>query len=565
MSNLESIIRSFEEGYLSPVKKEKAVDVYKQKNFVKKIVEAFEMKYKIYNDSKTVQKIPKSPKENISNVVSILESWKRRSRIVRKPSKKDSSHSKPNNRNVDESNGSALSSEKRIFHTSCDNNGLIRRRPEELKNSKCSGKSKMILSAFGRKASGLELCSTFLRSSSDSSSPPNCITIADLSHSVKRFSADKTKTMNTVDPYMTLSKETTFTSDEPLPITSTLIDQSLKSEHNSTLPEISQVDKSPKVVGAFLKKPIDVENTFINWIPITGKRLPRKRSLKKLLCSLTSGKLVKRSLSERNLNEEPREIQDSEYDERSCSSMSLTSLISITDVLRQQESSYFEFNRRCDLKTFKSKNKSNEEKGEASCDTYHSVKNQKKKQLLLTEMPRDDVKLDLGPSYPPPSQTNGILSSLVGELVPKLPNHPDASSSVIIKNDLYEVEFRRSCSNLPSSNIYSSSSSVTSHYDVPRRFLSKSENEILRMRKSKSKLNRKEEPIYDIPKSQSIERPRSSIYDDVLSSERKGIYVEAKTNLNTRSLARCDLESHRAIAKPIDTRIYMNSQVQLYH
>ena len=374
MSNLESIIRSFEEGYLSPVKKEKAVDVYKQKNFVKKIVEAFEMKYKIYNDSKTVQKIPKSPKENISNVVSILESWKRRSRIVRKPSKKDSSHSKPNNRNVDESDGSALSSEKRIFHTSCDNNGLIRRRPEELENSKCSGKSKMILSAFGRKASGLELCSTFLRSSSDSSSPPNCITIADLSHSVKRFSADKRKTMDTVDPCMTLSKETTFTFDEPLPITSTLIDQSLKSEHNSTLPEISQVDKSPKVVGAFLKKPIDVENTFINWIPITGKRLPRKRSLKKLLCSLTSGKLVKRSLSERNLNEEPREIQDSEYDERSCSSMSLTSLISIADVLRQQESSYFEFNGRSDLKTFKSKNKSNEEKGEASCDTYHSVK-----------------------------------------------------------------------------------------------------------------------------------------------------------------------------------------------
>lgn len=109
----------------------------------------------------------------------------------------------------------------------------------------------------------------------------------------------------------------------------------------------------------------------------------------------------------------------------------------------------------------------------------------------------------------------------------------NASSSVIIKNDLYEVEFRRSCSDLPSSNVYGGSSSVTSHYDVPRRFLSKSENEILWMWKSKSKLNRKEEPIYDIPKTRSIERPRSNIYDN--------------------------LEFQHAI----DTRIYMNSQVQL--
>lgn len=183
-------------------------------------------------------------------------------------------------------------------------------------------------------------------------------------------------------------------------------------------------------------------------------------------------------------------------------------------------------------------------------------------------MPREDVKLNLGPSYPSLSQTTRLLSPLVGEqLVPKPPNHPrvskiskntfvtsikmddlakfnscqvysnsDASSSVIIKNDLYEVEFRRSCSDLPSSNIYGSSSSVTSHYDVPRR-LSKSENEILWMWKSKSKLNRKEEPIYDIPKPRSIERPRSNIY--------------------------VNLESHHTITRPIDTRIYMNPQVRL--
>lgn len=180
-----------------------------------------------------------------------------------------------------------------------------------------------------------------------------------------------------------------------------------------------------------------------------------------------------------------------------------------------------------------------------------------------------------------------FLSPVVNEHVPRLPANPcvakfpknpfdtstkidpltklnssrvyynsNESSSVIIKNDLYEVEFRRSCSDLSSSNVYSSSSSVTSHYDVPRR-LSKSENEIL----WKSRLNSKKEPIYDIPWSHDIVRPRSKIYDDVSPLKRKIIYVETKTNLNTRCLARCDMESHHAITKPIDTRIYMNTQV----
>ncbi|XP_043577933.1 uncharacterized protein LOC122565722 [Bombus pyrosoma] len=586
MSNLANVVCNFEKGYLSPSKKERAADEYKQKNFVKKTVESLEMECKIYNDLKAAQEISKCPERNKSNDAPMLKSWKRSSRIFRNPFKNDFSHSKPNSRNDNEFDGSDLSSEERILNTSSDSNRHIRRRLKELENSKCLGKSKMILSAFGRKASGLEICSTFLRSNSDSSSPSNCFTRAelmrkiDLSDSVRRFSPDKTKTMGSVDPYMTSSAETISTAEDSLPTTSTLIDDSPKSD-NSMSAEISHVDKSPKVLGAFLKKPIDVENTFIDWIPTNGKRLPRKRSLKKLLSLLTRGKYARKFSSERNLKEEPQEFQDSGYDERSCSSMSLTSLISIADALRHQESSYFESNRRSDLKTFKSKNKSTEEKqSEAFCDTYRSAENLKGKQLLLTEVPREEVKLDLGSCYPPLSQTIRFPSPLVDELVPRPPNHPYVSkmpknpfvtstkidnlaefnsshvyynnsdlSLMIIKNDLYEVEFRRSCNDLPSSNVYSSSSSVTNHYDVPRIFLSKFENEILWMRKSKSKLNMKEEPIYDIPKSQSIERPTSSIYDDVLSLKRKGIHVEAKTDLNTRSLAQCDLESHYAITK----------------
>lgn len=373
MPNLESVIYNSENSYLSSSKKEKTTD--KEKNFVKKVVEAFEMKYKIYNDSKTAQEIPKSPEGNKSNAASMLESWKRNSRILYNPFKNDSSYSKLNSRNADESDDSVLSSEERIFHTSWDNNRLIRRRLRELERSNSSSKSKMILSAFGRKASGLELCSAFLHSSSDSSSPCNCFTRAELmrkidySDSVKSFSPDKTKTIRSVGPYMTTSEETIFTPNDSLPTTSTLIDDSLKSEHNSTLSEIPHVDESPKVVGEFLKKPIDVENAFIDWVPIAGKRLPRKKSIKKLLCSLTSGKFIRRFSSERNLSEEPRESKDSGYDERSCSSMSITSLIPIADVLRLQDNSYFESNRRSDLKTFKSENKSNEEQG----DMYYSA------------------------------------------------------------------------------------------------------------------------------------------------------------------------------------------------
>ena len=99
-------------------------------------------------------------------------------------------------------------------------------------------------------------------------------------------------------------------------------------------------------------------------------------------------------------------------------------------------------------------------------------------------------------------------------------------SSVIIKNDLYEVEFRRSCDNLFSPTSCRNFSSTTSDYDVPRTFLS--ENEILSIRQST--LNSKEEPIYDVPKPQGIERPRSSVYEDAVSLKRRSAQIEVQDN-----------------------------------
>lgn len=186
-------------------------------------------------------------------------------------------------------------------------------------------------------------------------------------------------------------------------------------------------------------------------------------------------------------------------------------------------------------------------------------------------MSRESLRLDLGPSYPPlslitqitlkPKTTSSSPSSpslVKGTNLARLPKHPHLSkirkhpfvsltkmdnsqefcssqqlsvyrssgqhSSVIIKNDMYEVEIRRNTEDIdPAANSSRhSSSSAATHYDVPRKFLSKSETEIW----AKCQCTEREEPIYDVPKLQNIERSRSSDYEDVLSSKRRNAVAE---------------------------------------
>lgn len=187
------------------------------------------------------------------------------------------------------------------------------------------------------------------------------------------------------------------------------------------------------------------------------------------------------------------------------------------------------------------------------------------KKLILNEVPRESLRLDLGPSYPPLSlitqmalkpkatRSNPSSPSLVKGTLTKLPKHPHLSkirkhpfisltkmdnsqefcssyiyqtgqhSSVIIKNDMYEVEIRRRSEDIPCPfSHHSSTSAATHHYDVPRKFLSKSETEIW----AKCQCSRKEEPIYDVPKLQNIERSKSSDYEEVLSSKRKNAVAD---------------------------------------
>lgn len=447
MPDLETIIREFEMGYRSPTKQDTAME----KNFVKKIVAAFEVKYKVYDDLKIVQEAVES--QNTSNSKSTTtEAPKRRSGIFGSPFKSGSDEFKCLGKSDDsptskESRGDERDATRRsgifsrlsknnledsnhfkrsgIFGTPCktpsaeDRNqvdcsrtvekgakkedrssGVLftptKDKPEDSKGSRRSGIFSSPCNCSGSKESNSSESDIYMspvdpnRTDSKNASPDSaCIFKFDKEPSeklschfcpLKTSSLDETRTMDSLDLSATLPEpeETIFFSGSDLPKTSTMINEIREEEGNSDAAAGSRFDRTPKIVGAFLKKPIEVEDTSIDWIPITGKKLPRKRSLKQLLSSLTGKKsLDKKSKmfsSERNLYEEPRELQDSGYDEKSCSSSSLTSMISITEALLQQENSYVEPERRSTLRTFRSYNSLNEEEDEAFYDAYPTIK-----------------------------------------------------------------------------------------------------------------------------------------------------------------------------------------------
>lgn len=624
--DLESIIREFEKGFLSPTKHE---DVSNQKNFVKKIVAAFEVKYKTYESS--LETTPEGTPKRRSGVFSPA---KDRPEEAQRSGKKTGTTGNQEEKSPEEKKRSAISehlkqfekrdespsrsdfpwkkksavyvSPYRIFfgeedfedfsgddedQTKSRNkrsvaDASVRDKPEDCRSYKKPG----ILFSFGRRgskdnSSETDTCSS-LRLHRHDSKDSDCSSLFqfDKEESRKRsnlvFSPaclDDTKTLEDVGLDTTDSElvETVSISGHVVQKTSTTIDEDSRA--------VPRSDKTPKIVGAFLKKPIEVEHTSIDWIPITGKKLPRKKSLKKLLYSLTGKKLDRKSKlfsSERNLNEEPRELQDSGYDDKSCSSSSLTSLISVAEVLLQQENDHVEPERKSTLKTFGSRNLLDEEEDEAFSDTYSAIRKPNRRQLLLTEVPREELKLDLWPCYPPPRMVTMSLdrrtvakkartpSPVVLHKLPKhplkskIPKHPFVSTtkldepeeshecrgtqepSIIIKNDLYEVEFRRSCDDICVSGSCRSSSPAMSNYDVPRRFLSKSENEISLIGCSTG-IKKENEPIYDVPKPRPIERPRSSVFDEAQALKRRCVQYGSSIYAVPR-----DLQAKYATIKP---------------
>nr|XP_012152344.1 PREDICTED: uncharacterized protein LOC100880958 isoform X2 [Megachile rotundata]XP_012152345.1 PREDICTED: uncharacterized protein LOC100880958 isoform X2 [Megachile rotundata] len=603
MPDLESIIREFETGFLSPTKSQDiSIEQFKQKNFVKKIVTAFEVKYKRYNDLKAAQE---SKQEDASP---LIETPKRKFKVFgsnfktspeepqHRTSKFDDSNRRQNVEKSEERSGLRRSGIfGSPFNVSCEELKVPdsdKSPPDEIKNENTiskdrseSSKNRKKFAIFsspsnscGDSSASSEIyrdpvhvdCQNSKDRSSNSSDnfkfDKDKIRASNFLFSPSKVSSlDETKSMDSVDFDLTLPdpEETILLEGNALQKTSTMINdrQNYDDIDDCFVREISSVDKTPKVVGAYLKEPIEVEDTSIDWIPITGKKLPRKRSLKKLLNALTGKRTLEKKCklfsSERNLYQDSRELQDSGYDDKSVSSSSLNSLISITEVLLHQENSYIERERRGTLTTFRPKNLEEEEEDEVFSDTYACSSKRNRKKLLLTEMPREDVKVDLGPAYPsstkfitmsldrkmiskkthPPSPVRPVITRLPKHpCLSKIPKHPFVSltkmdelqetcdvqesrdseeSSVIIKNDLYEVEFRKSCMDVYSSVSCRSSSSTESNYDVPRRFLSKSENELRLDSEGK-----RTEPIYDVPKSTVLDRPRSSVYEDIVASRR---------------------------------------------
>ncbi|XP_076674627.1 uncharacterized protein LOC143372368 isoform X2 [Andrena cerasifolii] len=668
MPDLETIIREFEMGYQSPTKQDTATE----KNFVKKIVAAFEVKYKVYEDLNTAREAMKS-RDSSNSDSRTTETPKRRSGVFSSPFKSvsdefkrlgetgvspASKESRGNERDANRRSGffSTLSRNKLedsnysrrsgIFGTPCKtpsaedrdqvncsraveegakkegrSSGIFftptKDKPEDSKSFRLSG----IFSSPGNRSASKESNSSKSdiytspvdpnRKDSRNASPDSaCIFNFDKEEPseklschfspLKTSSLDETRTMDIIDLSSTLPEpeETIFFSGSNLPKTSTMINEIREEEANPDAAAGSRLDRTPKIVGAFLKKPIEVEDTSIDWIPITGKKLPRKRSLKQLLASLTGkrslDKKSKMFSSERNLYEEPRELQDSGYDERSCSSSSFTSLVSITEALLQQENSYAEPERRSTLRTFRSCNSLNEEEDEAFYDAYPTIKKRCPKKLFLTEVPRQEVKLDLGPCYPPPPLKK-LTMSLDRKAVPKKPHSPDPvyvqlekvpkhphlskmrkhpfvsltkmddvadpcdqEEVVVIKNDLYEVEFRRSSENITSPAPCYSPPSTQNHYDVPRRFVSKSETEISQLCNTTG-TGREQLPIYDVPRACPIERPRSCVYEDALSLRRRSA-IMARPFFRFDTVMRVT-ELHYDILKPRSCRIYRNEAV----
>ncbi|XP_051158616.1 putative uncharacterized protein DDB_G0291812 [Leptopilina boulardi] len=350
-----------------------------------------------------------------------------------------------------------------------------------------------------------------------------------------------------IDHYDHYNNESKNVNQMESKISNSQIDQYLerKSLHNnddnnddSTL---KRKERAPIIIGAFLKKPVKVEEISVNWIPFPGKKLPRKKSLKKLLSTLSGKKLdyqKKKEVvfsSQVNVNDENRELPDSGYDEQSSlSSSSLTSITSSEVQLRNQKKNKIEhiyannsaignwstmpnFNRKStNLSTFQSiVNYDND-------NDNHNFDNGKKK-ILLYEIPRDEVKVDLGPCYPSPSKI--MVKSLDRKFQTKLknlPKHPMCSripkhpfispskdeDSMDDDND-DEVILRK-----PRESSFHSSEN---EYDVPRKYLSRSEPGISDVIKFSFDLCLDEVNTYDVPKL----RPKSSVYEDALSLKRR--------------------------------------------
>ncbi|XP_015113896.1 uncharacterized protein LOC107038997 [Diachasma alloeum] len=335
-------------------------------------------------------------------------------------------------------------------------------------------------------------------------------------------------------------------------------------------------ERTPKIVGAFLKKPIEVEDTSIDWIPITGKKLPRKHSFKKLLSILTGRKFSNKgsklfcSQSQTNLPEETsKEHHDSGYDEKSSSTSSLTSLASFTDILQHQETYVPDADKRT-VSTFQAPKETENSLKTVEDDIYSDTLSVTSKKLVFEEIPRSEVRLSLGPSFPLKAtimrQASGssIASGDINDfhldsdndtpVASPLPKHPYVSSkdnlddsAGLSSEDVTQVELRNHSWKFIDDTLY----------DTPRSYLSRSEPGLYNSPRRSSNWSF-EAHVYDIPTVKVPPRPKSSVYEDALSLKRRNAYVGGAAVTSVRSefyAFQQEEEPHYATVKPRNIKI----------
>lgn len=316
-------------------------------------------------------------------------------------------------------------------------------------------------------------------------------------------------------------------------------------------------EKAPKIVGGFLKKPVEVEDTAIDWIPFPGKKLPRKSSFKRLLSILAGNKItdkVEKLYFSFSKIEKRNRTPDSGYDDKESVSSSHSSLSSVPEVLLHQHNIPVESipSRTASLSTFQAEIKTQEndikpaateEKFEE--DIYSDIYGLQSVKLLLEEVPRSEVRVSLGPFFPlapnkivkslgrknptrqnnPEHQPNVISSSGIvpcNTEVTQLPKHPFLSShpeedcnSITSIDETETVELRPK--NFSPTWSFPTSDIV---YDVPKNYFSTSEPTLENFYKRCS--NSTQNPIvYDVPKIIIPPRPKSSIFEDAQSLKRR--------------------------------------------
>ncbi|KAK0179777.1 hypothetical protein PV327_005495 [Microctonus hyperodae] len=357
-------------------------------------------------------------------------------------------------------------------------------------------------------------------------------------------------------------------------------------------------ERAPKIIGAFLKKPIQVENTTIDWLPMTPTKSPsRKKSFSKIISLLTGKKIwennIKNSLLRRKLRKYSKESQDSGYDEKSGSSTP-TTLESISSSFRNallhEENNPHDINERApSMSTFQSFDPPQQNKQTEEDSFSNDLIADDKTKIMFEDIPRSEVRLSLGPFYPvhpklfrKPLDRKDIIKETIEETLCQCPSNNENE----YQNNIPLISQSRRHSNISESEEkYGSSSKLFDEefnqdqlqndvnwifpslhyiYDVPR-YSSISEPGMINsyeweyhtdnnLYESIQKLN--------IPKVNILPRPKSSVYDDAQSLKRRSdgvnsIFGESQTDFYASPTAN---RPKYATIKPRNSRRQINRE-----